>query len=388
MNTIRRSSSLLLKCRVSQLTGTRRLPPAFQQQQYRHRFFSSNATNGKDNNDDGEEDRLLRQPFPSFVEQFKMFPVGVKRLWSDIQTYIHIQDAASTATNCWANIPGNNYYDKRHHWVPRRQQAFQRKLIKELQSVAVPVVGYVAIPVAGNAFILLAIAFPKVFLSWHFLTPSQSRSFASDEHWFRIRYHHELIDCIWGTIAACTGRGHGFGGSIVDAKSMRKQLEIVEEDAAGPVIKDITPLWNMFGPGSGLDNVQALPQQHVLTLARSSDLLRPPFDVSSFLLNFIPKSWTARQVERIANAIVKDDRLLLLEGHHANGCESLTAEEVIDACLLRGLPSKMALNTQDMRRCLSNHLSMTSQIPPTADPAQQRSFLMHLPALRESLVAS
>ena len=147
MNTIRRSSSLLLRCRVSQLTGTRR-SPAFQQQ-YRHRFFSSNActTNGKDNNDDdGEEDRLLRRPFPSHVEQFKMFPVGVKRLWSDIQTYIHIQDAASTATNCWANIPGNNYYDKRHHWVPRRQQAFQRKLIKELQSVAVPVVGYAAIP--------------------------------------------------------------------------------------------------------------------------------------------------------------------------------------------------------------------------------------------------
>jgi len=373
---------------VPQLTATRRTP-AFQQQHIlspsigfpnHHRFFSSNA-NG---DGDDDEDRLLRQPFPSHLDQIKMFPVGVKRLFSDIQTYFHIQDAASTATNCWKDRPGNNY-NKHHHGVPRRQQAFQRKLIKELQSVAVPVVGYVAIPVVGNAFVLLAIAFPKVFLSWHFLTPSQVRSFASDEHWFRIRYHHELADCIWSTISACAGRGHSFGGSIVDAKTMRTQLEIIEEDAVGPVIKDITPLWNLFGPGSGLDDVQALPQQHILALARSSDLLRPPFDLSSFLLNFIPKSWTARQVDRIANAIAKDDRLLMLEGHHANGCESLTAEEVIDACLLRGLPSKMTLSMQDMRRCLTNHLAMTSQIPETFDPAQQGSFLMHLPALRESL---
>jgi hypothetical protein len=332
-----------------------------------YRSLSSNASA------DGEEEQSLRRPFPSHIDQIKMFPVGVKRLISDIQTYFYINDAASTKTNSWNST------------VPRRQQAFQRKLIKELQSVAVPVIGYAAIPVAGNAFVLLAIAFPKVFLSWHFLTPSQVRSFASDEHWFRIGYHHELADCIWSTVGACSGRGHGCGGSIVDAKSMRKHIEVTEEDAAGPIIEDIVPLWNLFGPGSGLDNVQVLPQQHVLTLARSSDLLRPPFDVSSFLLNFIPKSWTARQVDRIANAIVKDDRLLRLEGHHANGCESLTAEEVIDACLLRGLPSKMALNMQEMRRCLTNHLALTSQIPETADAAQQRSFLMHLPALRESL---
>ena len=335
-----------------------------------YRLLSINS-NGNGYND--VEERLLRRPFPSHIDQIKMFPVGVKRLVRDIQTYFFINDAASTQNNCWKST------------VPRRQQAFQRKLIKELQSVAVPVVGYVAIPIAGNAFVLLAIAFPKIFLSWHFLTASQIRSFASDEHWFRIKYHHELADCIWGTVGACTGQGHGFGGSIVDAKSMRKHVVVTEEDAAGPVIKDISPLWNLFGPGSGLDNVQALPQQHVLTLARSSDLLRPPFDVSSFLLNFIPKSWTASQVERIANAIIKDDRLLMMEGHHANKCESLTAEEVIDACLLRGLPSKMALNMQQMRRCLTNHLLMTSQIPESADAAQQRSFLMHLPALRESL---
>ena len=377
MNTVRRSSSLLLRCGV--LHPTRRLPAAsaFRHQHIlptgtisnNYRFFSSNS-NG---NGDDEEERLLRQPFPSHVDQIKMFPIGVKRLISDVQTYFFINDAASTPNNSWNST------------IPRRQQAFQRKLIKELQSVAVPVVGYVAIPIAGNAFVLLAIAFPKVFLSWHFLTPSQVRSFASDEHWFRIKYHHELADCLWSTVGACTGQGHGFGGRIVDAKSMRKHVEVIEEDAAGPVINDITPLWNLFGPGSGLNNVQALPQQHVLTLARSSDLLRPPFDVSSFLLNFIPKSWTTRQVERIANANIKDDRLLMLEGHHANGCESLTAEEVIDACLLRGLPSKTTLNMQEMRRCLTNHLSMTSQIPESADAAQQRSFLMHLPALRESL---
>lgn len=381
MNTIKRSSSLLLRFGV--LHPTRRTPASdFQHipslsilpnrnKNNKYRFFSSNATGS--GNDGDEEEKLLRQPFPSHIDQIKMFPVGVKRLISDIQTYFFINDAAATKTNCWNST------------VPRRQQAFQRKLIKELQSVAVPVVGYVAIPIAGNAFVLLAIVFPKVFLSWHFLTLSQVRSFASDEHWFRIKYHHELADCIWSTLGACTGQGHGFGESIVDAKSMRKHIEVIEEDAAGPVIEDITPLWKLFGPGGGLETMETLPQQHVLTLARSSDLLRPPFDVSSFLLNFIPKSWTARQVDRIAKAIVKDDRLLMLEGHHANGCESLTAEEVIDACLLRGLPSKMALDLKEMRRCLTNHLSMTSQIPETADVAQQRSFLMHLPALRESL---
>ena len=314
------------------------------------------------------EAELLRQPFPSYFDQIKMFPAGVKELWADIKTYRYIQDAASTKNIVWPN--------GRVH-VPRRQRAFQRKLLKELLNVAVPVVGYAAIPVAGNAFVVLAIAFPKVFLSWHFLSLSQVRSFASDEHWFRIKYHRELIDCLWSTISA--GRGN------INAETIRERLDVVDDDAAGPVYKDISPLLDMFASDSGLSDLRSLPDHHLLTVARSSDLLRPPFAVSSFLLNFIPSSLTAAQVDRIAESIVKDDELLILEGHESNGCSSLTAEEVIDACLVRGLPSEMALSMGEMRQCLTNHLRMTRQIPPEADKAKVRSFLMHLPAIRESL---
>mmetsp|Transcript_6265 Transcript_6265/g.11983 ORF Transcript_6265/g.11983 Transcript_6265/m.11983 type:complete len:389 (+) Transcript_6265:202-1368(+) len=367
---VRPASRQQLPTIISAEHGVRAIDPVVSVVPQTHFFGSATAQtvsrNESKSNDPEEE--LLRQPFPSYFDQIKMFPVGVKKLWNDIKTYRYIQDASSTKNIVWPNGGAQ---------VPRRQRAFQRKLLKELLNVAVPVVGYVVIPVAGNAFVVLAIAFPKVFLSWHFLTPSQSRSFASDEYWFRITYYRDLIDCLWSTISAERGN--------VNAETIRGRLDVVDDDAAGPVYKDISPLLDMFASDSGLSDLHSLPDYHVLTVARSSDLLRPPFAVSSFLLNFIPSSLTAAQVDKIAESIVEDDELLILEGHECNGCASLTAEEVIDACLVRGLPSEMALSMGEMRQCLTNHLRMTRQIPPEADKAQVRSFLMHLPAIRESM---
>ena len=300
-----------------------------------------------------------------------MFPDGVKRLWNDILTYRHIQNAAATKSNSWTSGK-----------PPRRQAAFQRKLVKELQNVAVPVVGYVVIPIAGNIFVVLAIAFPKIFLSWHFLSPSQQRSFASDEHWFRIRYHREVAECFWNTLS--TNRAD------ISRLSMNRSLSKYPHDAAGPVFRDIGPVLALFDSTShagttGLRNFLTLPEQHIMALVRSSDLLRPPFALSSFLLNFVPSSLMQKHLNRIARNIHKDDELLLKEGHHTDGCASLTAEEVVDACLLRGLPAQMSLHIDDMRQCLTNHLHITAQIPPRTDAAQIYSFLMHLPAIRESM---
>lgn len=317
----------------------------------------------------GDEEDPLRRPSPSAWEQIRSFPEGCKRLFNDMRTYQHIVDAAKTPNNEWKGTP------------PRRQQAFQRKLSKELRNVAVPVVGYVILPIIGNAFVVLAIAFPRVFLSWHFLTISQVRRFANDEHSFRVLHRQDVADFFWDTLAARE-----------DVASLKRGLEnadVLGRDSGGPVYADVMGLLDIFTGENGLGSIEGLPDSHLLSLIRSSDALRPPFALTSALIGVIPSRFAARQLDSMTEDMIKDDALLLDEGHADNGCSELTVEELIDAILLRGLPADMSVESAEMRRCLTNHLCMVRQLPQAKetsakDLARRKVFLLHLPAIREN----
>jgi hypothetical protein len=94
--------------------------------------------------------------------------------------------------------------------------------------------------------------------------------------------------------------------------------------------------------------------------------------------------WLRRQIDRISRIVCHDDALLLEEGHALNHCESLTYIEIMDACLMRGLP--VTNNTVEERReCLTNHLKMVASVKRRIKgPITEgfRLFTLHLAPLR------
>jgi hypothetical protein len=115
----------------------------------------------------------------------------------------------------------------------------------------------------------------------------------------------------------------------------------------------------------------------------------------------VPNAYLRKRLLSIAQDIVQDDILLIQEGQHFNKCDSLTDEEVLDACLLRGLP----INTlTQMRTQLTHHLIMvqpllqklvqeTSDTDSTTRTCQQfeeyknaiQILILFLPAIRYDL---
>jgi len=118
--------------------------------------------------------------------------------------------------------------------------------------------------------------------------------------------------------------------------------------------------------------------------------------LSQLVTTFQPSSWLRDQIDRIARYICHDDAMLLEEGHHLNGCSSLTDLEVMDACLKRGLPvvnndnSSSSPFLNDCRKCLTNHLQMIAAVregerEDSLSGDGFRLFTLHLAPLRHHL---
>jgi hypothetical protein len=95
-----------------------------------------------------------------------------------------------------------------------------------------------------------------------------------------------------------------------------------------------------------------------------------------------------REINRIMTFVCHDDKLLLEEGHHHNGCVELTGMEVLEACSFRGLPVDISLEEQ--RQCLTNHLKMVGTLREKLTPSNEgseglRLLTMHLAPLRHHL---
>jgi hypothetical protein len=90
---------------------------------------------------------------------------------------------------------------------------------------------------------------------------------------------------------------------------------------------------------------------------------------SSWVARVSPSWWLRREINRIAYIVCHDDELLLQENHALDGCHSLTDMEVMEACLLRGLPITSNTSGQnhppvedDQRESLTNHLKMVEHV--------------------------
>jgi hypothetical protein len=115
--------------------------------------------------------------------------------------------------------------------------------------------------------------------------------------------------------------------------------------------------------------------------------------LSPWVTELSPSIWLKSQIDRISRIICHDDALLLEEGHdlainQQHSCASrLTDTEVMDACLMRGLPVTNN-SVEERRECLTNHLKMIASVKQRIQgPITEgfRLFTLHLAPLRYHL---
>ncbi len=296
---------------------------------------------------------------PTAFQLFKRFPAGVGRLVDSIFGYWNINEAARTSRNTWSQIGGVGY-------IPRRQCEQQRKLRRDLQKVALPV-AFGALPVIGNSIFILLAWKPNLFLSSHFLEGHQ-RSVAHDE--YRDRF---------GSFQACAGN---FWITVMKNSSSHCDIRTKECDEAGAII-DALALYEKCRkfPAS------TIPQHQLVQIAKVAGM-------SPAIVWALPSMWIRYRLSEIAKDIVLDDADLLSDKLHLDGCQSLTDDEVLNACALRGLPCKLDVPQHVMRKCLANHLTMVESLFQTVGKTaliknpEGTTFFSHLPAIRYQLMRS
>jgi len=322
-----------------------------------------------------------------------MFPSGAKQLYNDILRYKNIHDASRTQRNAWT-VQRNPLYrgnyklpfiimdeEIRPGRIPRREHEEQRRLKDDLRKV-LPIVALWAVPFIGTALVFFPVLIPRQTLSRQFLSTYQKELYASIEYRQCQSHFYTLGEYV-------------FTSAMISAK--RLNLSKVKEDAAGPVL-DLMPFYAMFTdtlpekeaknfllPVGKLAHLEKYPREHLISLALANGLYQHlPGSLSTLAARMCP--WLRQEIHRIGTNIAIDDKLLLEEAYDLYGCESLTDQEVMDACLMRGLP--VTVSYDEMRVCLTNHLGMIRTLKERvlseeSKPSEAMKLLtMHLSSVR------
>jgi len=320
-----------------------------------------------------------------FWEVIFQFPKGVKNLLHDLRIYKLIHDAKTTPNNAWTgrpftlirsnesglitqlqSAPGQkqrllqiHYFITVHSKIPRHQQEFQRRLKRDLRKVLLPVLAYTFLPIVGNLFLLLPAIAPRLFTSRHFLQNSSIKALAVKEYNLRKLWYTRVARDFWLSSMKPMARDEFYLDCI---NYCHPRANYVDDNV--PTSMNIIPLLNLLLPLEvlkhfGLSSISTLQSRYFVsidTLSSSSlyDLARSHGITSSDIyLQFVPNAFLRKRLLSIAHDILDDDILLIQANEHFNECHSLTDEEVLDACLLRGLSIDTILN---MRTDLSHHL--------------------------------
>mmetsp|Transcript_21370 Transcript_21370/g.49308 ORF Transcript_21370/g.49308 Transcript_21370/m.49308 type:complete len:205 (+) Transcript_21370:1-615(+) len=169
------------------------------------------------------------------------------------------------------------------------------------------------------------------------------------------------------------------------------------DDPTGPMIQ-VVALFEMFSgknveaSNKPLVDLHAYPTEYLATLALATGYAqRFPHLMARFLVYISPRRFLESETQTLALQILRDDESLLEHHYHTYHCEGLTNAEVMEACLLRGMPVSVDCNT--MRKSMTNHLKLVERVlekfpvatTATTEEEKQRMalFIMHLPALRQ-----
>jgi LETM1-like protein len=295
-------------------------------------------------------------------ERILTFPSSVYMLWKDWQLHVNIRDAAATKRNAWT-VPNNEssvtFSPETHALsvIPWRQREQQRRFLDSLSTV-LPTVVLWLLPIIGYVPMFLAILAPRQLLSRHFFNQYEILQFNRLE--YQQRYEHYLPV---QQLAASA-----FGTRGMDELFCNDQ-HWSGFDSAGPLPVDldhvmewVTGSTSINATNSSASLLDRMSRRYLVEFALAVGVyptLASPWN--SRLARCSPTWWLQRQVLHLAKTLAEDDRALLRLLHEEEGCGiqdalgSLTDVEIMDACLLRGLPLANVTST-DMRQCLVNHL--------------------------------
>lgn len=345
-------------------------------------------------NTDSTPPPTIEKRVPTVVERIKNFPQGAKQLYNDMLRYKNIHDASRTRQNAWTvrrnPLYRGNYQlpfiimdeEIRPGRIPRREHEEQRRLKEDLRKV-LPIVALWAVPFIGTALVFFPVLIPRQTLSRQFFNQYEKELYAAIEYRQCQSHYYALGDYV-------------FTSAMISAK--RLNTSKLPEDAAGPIL-DLMPFYVMFTdslpeketknfvlPVGKLAHLESYPREHLIALALANGLYQHlPDSLSTLAARLCP--WLRREIHRIGTNIAEDDAMLLEEAYDLYGCESMTDQEVLDACLLRGLP--VTLSREEMRLCLTNHLGMIRTLKERVSSENDRQpseglklLTMHLPSIR------
>ncbi|KAL7483180.1 hypothetical protein ACHAW6_008842 [Cyclotella cf. meneghiniana] len=349
-----------------------------------------------------EEAGVLSQ----LLSTIQHFNDGISRLKSDCLISLRIREAEATRIHLdrkirrererreGRNADDNNdgectsFSERRKKWLAkhlprrttRRSNRHLHQTQRDLRTTLPTVLGFALLPGVGYAFLFMGIMFPRFLLSRQFHTKDQRREFGMEEYRDRRRWFQKLASDFWGSFMIECPR-------LVfcePEKTSNEVLSFMEMDAAGPVLDEpsMIHIYDLcykliFHDGASNHsyvNISAfsnLPISHLHSISLAcnlSSIFPLPAVASSALLQFcVPRAFLESILTHLAEDIIADDATLLEEGHLEAGCVDMTEEEVLDACLTRGLPvGRFARNLsgeaireiQCMRTLLTNHLNM------------------------------
>ena len=361
--------------RVSWIQRPQLITNCYMRQSPARRLFSSR-------NDSFPTDPKEEGPFTAILSTVRHFNNGLSRLKSDFLMSLHIRDADESrihlnrkldkTQNVESEEKNLKLVERRHrllskHLPPlttRRSVRHVVQIRKDLQTTLPTVLGFL-IPVAGYAFLILGLMFPKVLLSRQFHTKEQRREFAMEEFGFRRSWFGDVSRDFWGSFMKIQPK-------VDQAGSNARKM-----DTAGPILNEaymiyLYELCQKTTPGdsqaSNAFHDLPISQIHSLALACNLPSILPlPAPVSSELLRFcFPRRSLETRLTAMAEDIIIDDATLIQEGFFANECSNLSEDELTSACLARGLPvgrfardgSSNEEEADSMRRLLTNHLKM------------------------------
>ena len=305
-------------------------------------------------------------------ERLKNFPKGIKALLKDCIRYKSIHDASKTTLNAWtiksplkdpALRRGFFYYENeiRPGRIPRRQFEQQRQLKHDFRIMAPLILLWIP-PIIGFLPPILAMLAPRQVMSRQFNNDFEALYFNEIEYNQRQLSFAKLAEEFWRNYPDQNLRSGSY-------------FEECRQDIAGPVL-DAMFLYSAFcatNPepnssfqlsfGEACTTIRELPRDYLETLSLSIGVFQQwPEWMSRRMIAVAPTIFLYRQVERISEIVCHDDALLLEEGHDVVQCQSLTDQEVSDACLMRGLPVRLQDSPDARRECLTNHLNMIAHV--------------------------
>lgn len=374
---------------------------------------SSTATTTNDSDGNCQQEQQEQQQRPMSVrERVVKFSGSVQMLWKDWMLYQNIRDASATRRNAWSSNGKTAVLARqriRQHYgtdddsdasrIPWRQREQQRRFVDALSTVF-PVVALWMVPVVGSIPMIVSIAAPRQLLSRHFHNDYEVR------HYNRLAYQQRRAEFgrVVQEVVLLSARPNSTGkarfasvsSSDIAAAKNDRDLSTTINDAAGPLPTSLPQLVTLYRLAFGddavrIDTTTSPPSITLFTAASADQFPRiylvhfalavgiyqtfPP-QISTRLAFWSPSWWLRRLVRNLAVAVTEDDsalQLMLLQGDYrldepaaSMRCEdyrcvvaTLTDLEVMDACLMRGLPvADDDVTIQDMRECLINHLNM------------------------------